>query len=51
VRAIYFVPSVEEASRFYAALVLDQEWGRTLCVRGPGGDLVQIDEQDQSLYT
>jgi hypothetical protein len=31
--------------------IVDQEWGRSLYVRGPGGELVQIDEQDPSLYT
>jgi len=31
--------------------IVDQEWGRTLYVRGPGGDTIQIDEQDRSLYT
>jgi Glyoxalase/Bleomycin resistance protein/Dioxygenase superfamily len=117
-RAIHFVPSVEDALRFYAALgleagrvsrtgrwaelggaggevalhdaasaadgegrtgtittfvshetleqiearlvragfppegaIVDREWGRSLLVRGPAGDLVQIDEQDPSLYT
>lgn len=31
--------------------IVDQEWGRTLYVRGPGGETIQIDEQDRSLYT
>jgi hypothetical protein len=31
--------------------IVDQEWGRSLFVRGPGGDVVQIDEQDRNLYT
>ena len=31
--------------------IVDQEWGRTLYVRGPGGERIQIDEQDRSLYT
>jgi Glyoxalase/Bleomycin resistance protein/Dioxygenase superfamily len=31
--------------------IVDQEWGRSLIVRGPGGSHVQIDEQDRELYT
>lgn len=31
--------------------IVDQEWGRTLYVHGPGDQTIQIDEQDQSLYT
>jgi catechol 2,3-dioxygenase-like lactoylglutathione lyase family enzyme len=31
--------------------VVDKEWGRSLLVIGPGGMLVQIDEQDHELYT
>jgi len=31
--------------------VVDREWGRSLLVIGPGGMLVQIDEQDRELYT
>jgi catechol 2,3-dioxygenase-like lactoylglutathione lyase family enzyme len=31
--------------------VVDQEWGRSLFVPGPGGMLLQIDEQDPELYT
>ncbi len=30
--------------------IVDQEWGRSLYVRGPDGELTQIDEQDPSLY-
>jgi hypothetical protein len=29
---------------------VDQPWGRSLFVRGPGGTMVQIDEQDRELY-
>jgi len=31
--------------------IVDQEWGRSLLVRGPDGAVVQIDEQDRELYT
>jgi catechol 2,3-dioxygenase-like lactoylglutathione lyase family enzyme len=31
--------------------LVDQEWGRSLLVRGPDGAAVQIDEQDRELYT
>ncbi|HWF55816.1 MAG TPA: hypothetical protein VG223_14355 [Solirubrobacteraceae bacterium] len=31
--------------------IVDQEWGRSLLVPGPGGTIVQIDEQDPELYT
>jgi catechol 2,3-dioxygenase-like lactoylglutathione lyase family enzyme len=31
--------------------IVDQEWGRSLLVAGPDGDIVQIDEQDRTLYT
>jgi hypothetical protein len=31
--------------------IVDQEWGRSLFVRGPDGDTLQIDEQDRELYT
>lgn len=31
--------------------LVDQEWGRSLLVRGPDGTVVQIDEQDRELYT
>lgn len=31
--------------------IVDQEWGRSLYVRSPAGDVIQIDEQDPSLYT
>jgi catechol 2,3-dioxygenase-like lactoylglutathione lyase family enzyme len=31
--------------------ILDREWGRSLLVHGPGGEIVQVDEQDRSLYT
>ncbi|HEY1458185.1 MAG TPA: hypothetical protein VGF15_06670, partial [Solirubrobacteraceae bacterium] len=31
--------------------LVDQEWGRSLLVRGPDGATVQIDEQDRELYT
>lgn len=31
--------------------LVDQEWGRSLLVRGPDGLVVQIDEQDRELYT
>ena len=31
--------------------IVDQEWGRSLLVRGPDGPIVQIDEQDRELYT
>ncbi len=31
--------------------VVDQEWGRSLFVRAPGGTLIQIDEQEPELYT
>jgi catechol 2,3-dioxygenase-like lactoylglutathione lyase family enzyme len=31
--------------------IVDQEWGRSLLVRGPDGTLIQIDEQDRELYT
>jgi catechol 2,3-dioxygenase-like lactoylglutathione lyase family enzyme len=31
--------------------IVDQEWGRSLLVPGPGGLLVQIDEQHRDLYT
>jgi hypothetical protein len=31
--------------------VVDREWGRSLLVQGPGGMLVQVDEQDRELYT
>jgi hypothetical protein len=30
--------------------IVDQEWGRSLFVRGPDGTVVQIDEQDRELY-
>jgi len=30
---------------------VDQEWGRSLFVRGPGGAVVQIDRQEPELYT
>lgn len=41
-----------EAAGFPAdGAIVDQEWGRSLFVRGPGGDLIQVDEQDHSLYT
>ncbi len=30
--------------------VVDREWGRSLLVRGPDGEIVQIDEQDPELY-
>jgi catechol 2,3-dioxygenase-like lactoylglutathione lyase family enzyme len=30
--------------------VVDQAWGRSLFVRAPDGTVVQIDEQDPSLY-
>jgi hypothetical protein len=31
--------------------IVDQEWGRSLLVRGPDGATVQVDEQDRELYT
>lgn len=31
--------------------IVDQEWGRSLFVRGPNGAVLQIDEQDRDLYT
>jgi catechol 2,3-dioxygenase-like lactoylglutathione lyase family enzyme len=31
--------------------IVDQEWGRSLFVRGPGGLVVQVDEQHRELYT
>jgi catechol 2,3-dioxygenase-like lactoylglutathione lyase family enzyme len=31
--------------------IVDQEWGRSLLVRGPDGAVIQIDEQDRELYT
>ena len=31
--------------------IVDQEWGRSLFVPGPGGLVVQIDERDRELYT
>jgi catechol 2,3-dioxygenase-like lactoylglutathione lyase family enzyme len=31
--------------------IVDQEWGRSLFVRGPGAGIVQVDEQDRHLYT
>ncbi len=31
--------------------VVDQEWGRSLFVRGPDGERVQIDEQQPELYS
>ena len=31
--------------------IVDQEWGRSLFVPGPGGLVVQIDERDRQLYT
>lgn len=31
--------------------IVDQEWGRSLFVRAPGGIILQIDEQDRELYT
>ena len=31
--------------------IVDQEWGRSLLVRGPDGAVAQIDEQDRELYT
>jgi catechol 2,3-dioxygenase-like lactoylglutathione lyase family enzyme len=31
--------------------IVDQEWGRSLYVPGPGGLVVQIDERDRELYT
>jgi len=31
--------------------IVDQEWGRSLLVRGPDGSIVQIDEPDRELYT
>jgi hypothetical protein len=31
--------------------IVDREWGRSLFVRGPDGDTLQIDEQDRELYT
>jgi hypothetical protein len=31
--------------------IVDQEWGRSLFVRAPGGAVVQIDEQEPELYT
>jgi catechol 2,3-dioxygenase-like lactoylglutathione lyase family enzyme len=31
--------------------IVDQEWGRSLFVRGPDGAVLQIDEQDRELYT
>jgi hypothetical protein len=31
--------------------IVDQEWGRSLYVRAPGGAMLQIDEQDRALYT
>jgi catechol 2,3-dioxygenase-like lactoylglutathione lyase family enzyme len=31
--------------------IVDREWGRSLLVRGPDAQIVQIDEQDRELYT
>jgi catechol 2,3-dioxygenase-like lactoylglutathione lyase family enzyme len=31
--------------------IVDREWGRQLCVPGPGGLVVLVDERDRSLYT
>jgi catechol 2,3-dioxygenase-like lactoylglutathione lyase family enzyme len=31
--------------------IVDQEWGRSLLVPGPGGTIVQVDERDRELYT
>jgi catechol 2,3-dioxygenase-like lactoylglutathione lyase family enzyme len=31
--------------------IVDQEWGRSLFVRAPGGTVIQVDEQDRELYT
>jgi catechol 2,3-dioxygenase-like lactoylglutathione lyase family enzyme len=31
--------------------IVDQEWGRSLYVTGPGGLVVQVDEADRELYT
>lgn len=31
--------------------IVDQEWGRSLFVRGPDGRALQIDEQDRELYS
>ena len=31
--------------------IVDQEWGRSLYVPGPGGLVVQVDEPDRELYT
>lgn len=31
--------------------IVDEEWGRSLYVPGPGGLVVQIDEPDRELYT
>ena len=31
--------------------IVDQEWGRSLLVLAPDGAVIQIDEQDQELYT
>ena len=34
-----------------AGTIVDQKWGRSLFVPTPDGTVVQIDEQDQELYT
>ena len=34
-----------------AGTIVDQKWGRSLFVPAPDGTVVQIDEQDQELYT
>jgi catechol 2,3-dioxygenase-like lactoylglutathione lyase family enzyme len=34
-----------------AGTIVDQKWGRSLFVPSPDGAIVQIDEQDQELYT
>jgi hypothetical protein len=31
--------------------IVDQKWGRSLFVSAPDGTVLQIDEQDQELYT
>jgi catechol 2,3-dioxygenase-like lactoylglutathione lyase family enzyme len=31
--------------------IVDQEWGRSLFIPGPGGLVAQVDERDRELYT